>query len=416
MKILLLANYIMATKTPVVAGWIQSLSELLGQDSDLNIGLVYLIDGPFEKRVQDNYTLYLVNLERAKNPLCRVYRNVVGKKDHPKWSDNFLQVIEDFNPDIVHIFGTESFIIELVPRIKQKVVVHIQGILTSYMNAWFPPGGYSIFDLYKYSFRFTDYLKGRTQIQTYRLFKKMTKREQSYIKDIHYCMGRTEWDLLTIKTMNNNIRYFHVEEVLRHQFYNAELWKYKGAKIIRLISILSPSIYKGFDLILKSAQILKRQGVGFEWIICGTKESDSVVPFFDKKLGVDHKKLNVYYIGQVQVKELIGYMSASDLFIHPAYIENSPNSICEAQILGMPVIATNVGGVSSLIENRKTGILIPANDPFCLASHIKGLTGNESLIAKLSVNARQAALIRHDRKEIVNNLKHVYKEILQDKM
>jgi len=415
MRILLLANYVVDNETPVVAGWIQSLTELLGQSADLEIGLVCLINGEYEVRKQNNYTLYLISTERSGNPFYRIYRNITGKIDHPKWSVNFLRAIDDFQPDIVHIFGTESFLIELLPRIKQKVVVHIQGILTAYLRAWFPPEGYSKKDLYKYSFRFIDYLKGRTQIQIYRHFKKITRRELSYIGYVKYCMGRTDWDKRTIKSMNSDIRYFHVEEVLRAQFYEAKKWEYNDSPKIRLLSIISPSMYKGFDLILKTAEILKQKCVDFEWIVCGTDESDNIVYFFDKKLKVNHLKLNIKYVGKVDVYNIIDFMRSSDIYIHPSYIENSPNSVCEAQLLGMPVIAVDAGGLSSLIENGKNGILVPGNDAYTLSSEIVELKKNKSYIAELSVHARKTALLRHNRNVILDEIKRVYKEILEDK-
>lgn len=65
--------------------------------------------------------------------------------------------------------------------------------------------------------------------------------------------------------------------------------------------------------------------------------------------------------------KLVELLLESDLYVHTAYIDNSPNAICEAQYLGMPIIATYVGGVPSLIEQGKDGVLIPANDPFMLA-------------------------------------------------
>lgn len=412
----MLTNHIIYKKYPVGAGWMQSLSELLARSGDIEVGLVCLSDGQYEKKTEDNYTQYFVSFERSKNPFYRVCRNITIKIGHSKWTENYLKTIDDFQPDIVHVFGTESFFVELIPRIKQPVVVHVQGILTSYMNAWFPPGGYSVFDLYRYSFRFVDYLKGQTQIQTYRRFKKMTKREQAYVGYIRYCMGRTEWDRLTMKSLNRDIRYSHVEEVLRPQFYDAERWDYQESGKLRLISFLSPSMYKGFDLILKTATILKNQDIDFEWKVCGTDESDNIVHFYDKKLRVDHKKLNVKYLGRIPADNIIHHMQSSDMYIHPSYIENSPNSVCEAQILGMPVIATDVGGVSSLIQNGKTGILIPANDPYYLSRQIMELKNNESYIRELSVNAREVALKRHDRNKILEDIKNVYSEILSERL
>ena len=67
-------------------------------------------------------------------------------------------------------------------------------------------------------------------------------------------------------------------------------------------------------------------------------------------------------------------MCQSTMYVHTAYIENSPNSICEAQIIGMPIISTMVGGIATLVRNGIDGDLLPANDPWLLANAIVELS------------------------------------------
>ena len=103
----------------------------------------------------------------------------------------------------------------------------------------------------------------------------------------------------------------------------------------------------------------------------------------------------------------------STVYVHPSYIDNSPNSICEAQLQGIPVIACNVGGVSSLIEHGKSGILVPANDPTLAASHIYSLYLDQNKNLKLGQKAKEIASVRHNRGRIVDELINTYLQILK---
>ena len=89
-------------------------------------------------------------------------------------------------------------------------------------------------------------------------------------------------------------------------------------------------------------------------------------------------------------------------------------SICEAQILGVPVIATNVGGISSIVENGKDGILFPANAPYTAASLIKNITWNRALAEGLSKQAIAKATERHNPESIGNRLFDIYSSIIQE--
>lgn len=117
------------------------------------------------------------------------------------------------------------------------------------------------------------------------------------------------------------------------------------------------------------------------------------------------------FLNPSQLKDLL--MSAN-LYVHTAYIDNSPNAICEAQYLGMPIVATYVGGIPSLIDNNKEGILIPANDPFTLAGKIIELSKNEDLCMAMGKASMDRARERHNPDNIVKDLMFCYKSIVKD--
>jgi glycosyltransferase involved in cell wall biosynthesis len=79
--------------------------------------------------------------------------------------------------------------------------------------------------------------------------------------------------------------------------------------------------------------------------------------------------------------------------------------------MGLPVIATNVGGVSSIVEHLVTGLLIPSNGIFELASWIIELSKNNDLKTSLSNNSKFTAQNRHNKENIITNLVRIYKNV-----
>lgn len=123
---------------------------------------------------------------------------------------------------------------------------------------------------------------------------------------------------------------------------------------------------------------------------------------------------NVRIHGFVNSDKLVELLLESDLYVHTAYIDNSPNAICEAQYLGMPIIATYVGGVPSLIEQGKDGVLIPANDPFMLAEKILQYSNNMSAFVYMGKASRNRAMHRHSPINITNDLFSCYQAIIEE--
>jgi glycosyltransferase involved in cell wall biosynthesis len=84
-------------------------------------------------------------------------------------------------------------------------------------------------------------------------------------------------------------------------------------------------------------------------------------------------------------------MSAADIFVLPSLGEARPRSIIEAMTLGVPVVATDVGDVASLVAHEDTGLLVPAGDPGALAAALGRLVRSPGLRARFGDAARERA-------------------------
>ena len=164
-------------------------------------------------------------------------------------------------------------------------------------------------------------------------------------------------------------------------------------------------------MMLRTAQILKDRQVDFEWLVAGKMPSD-IKHCVENKLGTTFEENNIKLIGFTKPSDLRKILCRSTLYVHTAYVENSPNSICEAQILGVPVVSTNVGGVSTLLGDD--GIMVPANDPWQMACAIIELTLDKDKMENFSKNGRNKALARHNTENIKSQLLLCYNEILQN--
>ena len=100
---------------------------------------------------------------------------------------------------------------------------------------------------------------------------------------------------------------------------------------------------------------------------------------------------------------------ASNIYVLPSYIENSPNSLGEAQLLGVPCIAADVGGVPDLISNQDCEVSYRFEDYELLAYHIcQFFHKNENFDNRA---LREIAAERYNRKKNVNDLLNIYADI-----
>ena len=118
-------------------------------------------------------------------------------------------------------------------------------------------------------------------------------------------------------------------------------------------------------------------------------------------------KLPVKLTGKLSKSKWIALSEGYDIFLNTTNIDNTPVSLIEAMALGFPIISTNVGGIPYLLQDKKTGLLVPPNDKKSILSTIKGLLQYPNLAESLSQNARNQSenfdweIVKKDWKEVL---------------
>ncbi len=104
-------------------------------------------------------------------------------------------------------------------------------------------------------------------------------------------------------------------------------------------------------------------------------------------------------------------MEAADVYVNPSDFEGLPVSILEAMALARPIVATEVGGVPSVITDT-TGVLVPPADPQALADAVADLLEEPERAASLGRAARALAERSYGLDRMVRRLEEIYDEVL----
>lgn len=397
-------------------GWIESLEELVVEQREIELAVSFFHDKGFQKEKRGTTIYYPIFKKAAKKvPLTSVINGFQGAiEDERIIIPKLLEVIEDFKPDVIQVFGTEGVFASVQKYTNVPIIIHLQGLIIPYLNAFFPPNQSQYNFIFSRNFIIKN-ITGRGVWASYSRFKRQAKREQSHFENAKNFIGRTNWDYSVSRIYSPNSQYYHIEEVLRPLFYNYFKEKYELKDTILLVSTLSDTIYKGIDVVLKSAMILKKQTkINFKWQVIGLNREGNLLNHFIESLGIIPEEVNIEFSGKKTPEELISILLEADLFIHPSYIDNSPNSVCEAQIIGLPVIACNVGGLSTLIQDNETGILVPSNGISEIVSKVINYTQQSEKYFQIGKNARKLALKRHNKEKIIDDLKQAYLKIINN--
>lgn len=393
-------------------GWITSAEMAVRQRDDIQLAVSFMLDGQPFKVEQNGTTYYPIAAVETKRE--KIVRRLVCDSEKrqrmlwPRYIAAFMKIIDDFKPDIIQVFGSEEFFGLVAAHTDVPVVLHIQGILNPYLNAFLPPA-MSWHD-YERSLPLKTRLKELITGSTRSHWQVSCYREREILRHVKYYMGRTDWDRRVTSIMSPRSQYFYCSEILRDIFYTSTDRRIPDR--LTIVTTISSPPYKGIDTVLKTAAMLKHHlQLDFEWKVFGNIDPTAA----ERRYGIRCNDVNVRLMGVASARELLDHEQTATLYVHTSYIDNSPNSLCEAQMAGLPCISANVGGVSSLIDDGRTGFLVPANDPYQLAYLINRLHTDRELNAGIGRQAREAARKRHDKDAIIDSIIHTYKEILKQK-
>lgn len=347
----------------------------------------------------------------------------------PRFGDNcknFKKIISEFNPDIIHIFGTEfKHSLDMVNvlnslNMKDKAIISIQGLVgicAKHYTANLPCRV-----IFSYNIR--GILKRENIHKCAKQFAKNGEYEKSAIKNVNHIIGRTDWDKACISQINSTAEYHYCGETLRNEFYNH---KWDISKCKRHSIFVSQCGYplKGFHFVLEALHFILKKfpdahiyTTGKSPLNLNLKEKIKQTTYMQYIVSLIKKynlQNNVTFLGNLNEKQMCEAYLGANVFVSSSSIENSPNSLGEAMILGVPCVASDVGGVKNMLTHNEEGFIYPHDEEYMLAYYVTQIFENDSLAQKFSKNASTHASDTHNRQNNLKTLTNIYRKIGEKK-
>ena len=121
---------------------------------------------------------------------------------------------------------------------------------------------------------------------------------------------------------------------------------------------------------------------------------------------------NVTFLGPLSEEQMRDRMLRSHVFVSASTIENESNALCEARLLGVPSVASFVGGVTSVLRHEQDGFAYQHDAPYMLAHYVRELLDRPDLCLEFSTASRAAARKLHDRRAIGDRQAEIYRTVL----
>lgn len=374
MKILWITNIIfpeacslIGIKPPVMGGWMLACAQSITKSGDIELGVATVYNGKKLKVIHSKNITYFL-LPKSKS-------NIYYDKSLEKY---WISIKETFCPEVVHIHGTEyAHGLAYIKSCGAKnVVISIQGLVSVYARYFY--AGISFWNIIK-TYTLRDILKGGI-IKGKQEFIRRGNIEKEYIKCVNHTIGRTEWDKSHILAINPNSQYHFCNETLRSEFYKHH-WEYNKCEKYSIFLSQAGYPIKGLHKVLEAIELVKLSFPNVKVYIAGPditkyntiKEKMKMIGYA-KYIKYLIKRYNIedqiIFLGELNEVKMVEQYLKANLFICPSAIENSPNSLGEAQILGVPCIASYVGGIPDMIPNESCGYLYRFEENEMLADKI----------------------------------------------
>lgn len=332
------------------------------------------------------------------------------------------RVLADFKPDILHVEGAEMrHAVRFLNTWTGPRLLSMQGVLNGYANYEF--GFLPIFLM-------LNPLQPRLMLtaiallfQQQRQFAPRLRFEREAMRLANHIMGRTLWDRAQAKALSPQARYHHCARILRDEFYTSS-WARNECESFSIFIGNGASARKGAHVAVKALAQLLRDFPEVTLHIAG--QDPRKLPWLTPKrhvgypvylldlickLGVEQ---NVRFTGVLDAQQMADRMARSHVCLLASIIENSPNTLGEAMILGVPTVSAYAGGAPSMARDEIEALFYRADDPVMLAFQIRRIFEDPELAGRLSKAARARALQTHDPDNNLADLIAAYKAIMDE--
>lgn len=357
-------------------GWVSGLCGAILERREEN-GIVLGVAFPVEKELdgwQEEITVPVMagtqngQEKAAARLMCYGFYEDV---DHAERYDDSLesrmrQIAGDFRPDVIHCFGTEYAHTLAMTRVcphKDRLLVGIQGLCAVYANTYMA----NLPDKVRRSVTFRDWVKQDSLMQQQEKFAQRGRMEKEAIGLAGNITGRTDWDRHYAAEWNPQAVYFVMNETLRPNFYDGR-WQEDRCEPYRIFLSQGDYPIKGLHYMLLALPAVRDKFPAVKVCVAGNSlvrdrtwkdkvKLSAYGKYLRNIIRENHLEKYVEFLGRLNAEEMKEQYLRSGLFVCCSTIENSPNSLGEAMLLGLPCVSADVGGIPSLFRHKEDGLL-----------------------------------------------------------
>jgi glycosyltransferase involved in cell wall biosynthesis len=172
------------------------------------------------------------------------------------------------------------------------------------------------------------------------------------------------------------------------------------------VSVLRPG--KGVEVLLDAVKPVLQRVPNAYFLIIGDGSMRAEWAQLAERNGVSHR---IRWAGYR--KDVESLLAGCDLLVHPSLADAFPTVLLEAMAAGLPIVATNVGGIPEIVEPGVTGRLVPAGDAEALATEVANLLQDSGMRRAMSEKAREVAMDRFSTEAWIRRLETVYQRAVQ---
>ena len=413
MRILFISNFptekiceIEKIKCNYKEGWVSGYLSVLSHDNEIVYSFPYSKKTQIVGKIGERIT----------------YHSYYRKDNNWKYTQSLQKRINEFvkkylNVDIIHIMGTEygstlAFLKAAnIFGIGYKCVVSLQGIIWTCAFHYY--GGINIHYIRKWSLGDL-YYRHNIELEKKFFYKRGVFEKESFVI-CNNVIGRTEYDFATVKLINNKVNYYQCGEILRSSFYENK-WNYDRCDKNRIFVSQGNYPIKGLHFLIMAMGLLIQKNSLIQVYVTGRDILKcNVLTSYQKYLKRIIKQLgcqnNIHFLGKLNESQMVDQYLKANVYVNPSVIENSSNSIGEAMILGVPIVASDVGGTKDIIKDKEEGFLYQYDAFYMLAYYIDKILGNKEMAISLSCKARIRGQNNHNKQRCYDTLIDIYKDI-----
>ncbi len=396
----------------VLGGWVESMAAQLRKNSDVELGIAC--------KCEEN-----INFIETINGATYFSLHYTPSTSLSELEAKCDKIVSDFKPDIINIEGTEFLHAKAMQLTAKKhnvpAVVSLQGILNGQYA--YQCGQLPIVDM-MFSTSLTNmFAAWILHLRKTKWFKPRMKPEKEIIENADFILGRTTWDRAHSYAINPYAKYYPCSRILRAPFYE-EKWSIKKMEQHSVYVGNGYNALKGLHFVVMALPYLIREYPDVKVYVAGYKpyEENDKRSFIKKGYAAYLKKLiydlgvqdHIEFTGPLKAQQVAERLSKVNAYVLCSTIENSPNTLGEAMMVGTPCIASYVGGVSDMAEDGKEALFYRNDDPKLLAWNLKRIFDSNELATSLSEAGKKKALITHDAERNAQMLMDAYRDILKE--